>query len=218
MDRVFTRVLVVDDHSTFAELLCGALDREPDFASVGHAATAAEAVRMFQELRPDLVIMDIELADSDGFAATDAIVRLCPDARVVMLTAHASGDFLSRAVEAGACGFLPKDGQLSEMLQLLRSAGPGEIAVPAFLAQRLVSRIPRDEPEQPAPRLTTREQEVLALIGKGKNARAVSRELNISTHTCRGYIRSVLAKLGAHSQLEAVVIASRLGLLQIDRV
>jgi DNA-binding NarL/FixJ family response regulator len=217
-DAATTRVLVVDDHQTFAELLAGALDREPDFESVGHASTGSEAVTLTESLTPDVVVMDVELPDMDGFAATERILALRPDVRVVVLTAHGSPDFVAKASAAGACGFLPKDGSLAVMLQTLRSARPGSLAIHPALVARMVA--PQRQPERVdgrvLPPLTQREREVLDLMGRGRDVRAIARELGISTHTSRGYVKAILLKLDAHSQLEAVVAATRVGLLRLE--
>ena len=213
-----TRVLVVDDHQTFAELLAEALDREPDFVSVGHAATAAEAIALTERLDPDVVVMDVELPDLDGFVATERILANRPHVRVVVLTAHGSPDFVAKASAAGACGFLPKDGSLAVMLKTLRSARPGSLAIhPALVARMVAPPRQREAPNgRGGPPLTQREQEVLNLMGRGCDVRSIARELGISTHTSRGYVKAILLKLDAHTQLEAVVAATRLGLLRLD--
>lgn len=212
-----TRVLVVDDHLTFAELLTGALDREPDLVSIGHATSATDGIRMCRELKPDLVVMDVQLPDGDGFSATSTILEHNPQARVIVLTAHATPEVFERAARAGACGFLPKDGSLASMLQTLRHARPGSLVVDPSLVAGLTSR--KREQEQEAdrvPQLTPRESVVLELMGEGKDVRMIAKQLGLSPLTCRGYVKTILSKLGAHSQLEAVVIASRLHLIHRD--
>lgn len=212
-----TRVLVVDDHLTFAELLTAALDREPDLVSIGHATSAAEGIRMCRELKPDLVVMDVQLPDADGFTATTAILGHNPHARVIVLTAHATAEVFERAARAGACGFLPKDGSLASMLQTLRHARPGSLVVDPALVAGLATRRRRMEQEtQHIPPLTPRESGVLELMGEGKDVRMIAKQLGLSPLTCRGYVKTILSKLGAHSQLEAVVIASRLNLIHRD--
>lgn len=210
-----TRILVVDDHQTFAELLLGALEREGDFECLGHASSGAEGVSLARTLGPDVVVMDVELPDMDGFAATSRILEDRPHTRVVVLTAHATPDFVARATAAGACGFLPKDGALSVMLSTLRMARPGALAIHPALVARMVAP-PVAARAAGVPRLTQRERDVLDLMGRGKDVRLISRELGISSHTCRGYVKTILMKLDAHSQLEAVVAAARLGLLRLD--
>lgn len=212
-----TTVLVIDDHLTFAELLTAALDREPDLVSVGHATTASEGVALSHQLQPDLVVMDVKLPDGDGFSATSAILQSHPQARVIVLTAHATAEVLERAAKAGACGFLPKDGSLASMLQTLRHARQGSLVVdPALMASLTSHRRQLEAEHRHVPALTPREQVVLELMGEGKDVRTMAKELNLSPLTCRGYVKTLLSKLGAHSQLEAVAIASRLRLIQHD--
>jgi DNA-binding NarL/FixJ family response regulator len=207
-------VLVVDDHSTFAELLTGAIDREPDLASVGHATTGAAGVTMFGDLMPDIVLMDLQLPDMDGFAATSQIVAMSPDVRVIMLTAHVTAAVVARAAATGVCGFLAKDGRLADMLGMVRTAETGGFAVdPALLPQLLEP--PRTARLALARPLSQRELSVLVLMADGRDVTGIARDLGISSHTCRGHVKSVLSKLGAHSQLEAVIIAVRIGIVQI---
>ncbi|GAA2738940.1 response regulator transcription factor [Pedococcus aerophilus] len=210
-----TRVLVVDDHTTFAELLAGALDREPDLESVGHATTAAAGVAMFRDLRPELVLMDVQLPDATGFDATRQIMAMDPFARVIVLTAHAKPEFAGDALVAGACGFLAKDGTLAAMLAAVRTARPGHVAVDPDLMIHLIADAAA--PREPAVRLSDRQLDVLALLADGEDVQHIAKELDISLSTCRSYVQSILIKLNAHSQLEAVVIAARLGLVTIGR-
>ncbi|WP_026533757.1 response regulator transcription factor [Arthrobacter sp. H14] len=209
------RILVVDDHLTFAELLAGALDQEPDLVCVGHATSAADAVRMCDELRPDLVIMDVQLSDGDGLTASSTILQKYPRTRVIVLTAHATTEIFEQAAKTGACAFLTKDGSLSTMLQTIRHAQPGSMVVtPGLVAAQATFRYGIQEQHTRIPSLTPREAAVLELMGEGKDVRIIAKDLGVSPHTCRGYVKSILSKLGAHSQLEAVVIASRLNLIR----
>jgi len=214
-DKTTLRVLVVDDHTTFAELLTAAIDREPDLVSVGHASTGTAGVAMFDELRPDVVLMDLRLPDIDGFAATAQIVAIDPTVRVIMLTAHVTATVVADAAASGVCGFLPKDGHLADMLRTVRTAEPGNMAVDPALLARLMGQ-PQTPSRVLARPLTQREHSVLAWMADGKDVTNIARELNISAHTCRGHVKAVLSKLGAHSQLEAVIIAVRIGLVAIN--
>jgi DNA-binding NarL/FixJ family response regulator len=130
-----------------------------------------------------------------------------------MLTAHAGAGALARAGGAGACGFLAKDGSLDDVLDALRSARRGSLLLPQELAAEFATS--RDGPRHEEVGLTPRELEVLQLLGQGRDPRAIARELGVSLYTCRGYVKSVLAKLDVHSQLEAVVVASRAGLIRV---
>jgi DNA-binding NarL/FixJ family response regulator len=138
-----------------------------------------------------------------------------------MLTASEDTGLISRAAAAGAAGFVAKTSALEQVLDAIRSARSGSMVVdPAFLAGLLTSRSrqPEHVPDGGRPALTPREMEVLKLLGSGLDPRTIARQLSISLHTCRGYVKSMLAKLDCHSQLEAVVTASRLGLLPAPTV
>jgi DNA-binding NarL/FixJ family response regulator len=219
------RILVVDDHRTFAELLTLALDSQPDLTCVGHAQTSEEAFRLVREVSPDLVIMDLQLGQEDGVAATRELVHEHPGLAVVVLTAHADTRHLARAAAAGACAFVSKTGALEEILGTIRAARPGQLLLDPELLAALA--VPANRPDAgeagaldgvpPRPTrvidVTPRERQVLELLGQGLDARVIARTLGISLHTSRGHVKSLLAKLHAHSQLEAVVNATRAGLL-----
>lgn len=202
------RVLVVDDHRTFADLLALALDGESDLECVGTAHSVTDAQGMVEALQPDLVLMDVQVGAGDGIETTACLTAAYPHLRVVVLTAFVTPALMQRAADAGACALLPKDGSLREMLSAVRSARRDGFQVQPGLLMELVRT---DEPRY-RPTLTSREHQVLDRLAAGHNTRRISRDLNISVSTCRGYVKTVLAKLGAHSQLEAVVIAQRHGL------
>jgi DNA-binding NarL/FixJ family response regulator len=206
-------VVIVDDHRVFAELLALALKAEADFECVGHAQSVSDGAALVESLQPDIVVMDVKLGDGDGIAATAELTARYPNLRVVVLTAYVEQQLLQRAAAAHACALLPKDGELVGMLQVLRTAKRGGFSVHPELLRRLVGRA--ETPKQRPPALTRREQEVLQMLAAGLDARLIAREMSISVNTCRGYVKSLLAKLGAHSQLEAVAIAMRHGLINV---
>jgi DNA-binding NarL/FixJ family response regulator len=206
------RVLVVDDHRTFAELLSGAL-ASAGMDAVGTAHSAAQAVAMAQELQPDIVVMDIEMPRQDGLAATRRIREVAPDAVVAVVTAHRDPDWVVRAAQAGASAFIPKDGSLAEMIDVLSRVQPGQMLVAPSTFAGGAPRTPSAGSRGMVPQLTRREQEVLDCLGRGMQVKAIARVLGITLETCRGYVKSLHAKLGVRSQLEAVVKAQQLGLL-----
>ncbi len=208
-------VLVVDDHSTFAELLALALDSEPDLHCVAVAADRETALEAAREHAPDIAVVDLLLGREDGISLAADLASLRPGIRVVILTAHADQVVMRRASAAGVCGLLAKNGSLNDLLNTLRSARPGGFIVDPQLLQRLVST--RDHTPVDLPSLTPREQEVLELLAEGQDARTAARSMGISLHTCRSYIKNVLAKLDAHSQLEAVATATRVGIVHVPR-
>jgi DNA-binding NarL/FixJ family response regulator len=212
------RLLIVDDHRTIAELLALALQHEHDIEYVGHAGTARLGIEMAGDLEPDVVLMDFALPDLDGLQATAAIVAEHPRTRVILLTASSEPRLIAHAAAVGACAFVPKSAGLDVLLDAVRGARQGAMVVDpgllGALADLAEGRLRRaDEPAPASVSLTAREREVLGMLAAGLDVGTVSRRLGISRHTGRGYVKSLLAKLGCHSQLQAVVVATRLGLL-----
>jgi DNA-binding NarL/FixJ family response regulator len=205
------RVLIVDDHRTFAEMLALALGAETEFDCVGTAASSAAAIEAARRLRPDLVVMDIQLGPDSGLNAARAIRTALPDAIVVVVSAHDGPEWVVRAARAGANAFVPKTGSLPQMLATLRRARPGSMLVAPSL---FGLRTPPDAAEV-SEKLTARELEVLGLMGQGMAPDAIAHLLNISVNTCRSYVKTIHARLGVRSQLEAVVEAHRLGLIEV---
>ncbi len=211
--RPKSRVLVVDDHRTFAELLAGAL-QAAGMDVVGTAHSASEAVALGQELQPDIVVMDIQMPREDGFSATRRLRQVAPHTVVALVSDHRDPDWVVRATQAGASGFIPKDGALSEMIDVVTQVRSGQmlIAPSTFSTAPTTATCPPPESEL-IPHLTRREQQVLDCLGSGMQVKSIARVLGIGLETCRGYVKSLHAKLGARSQLEAVVKAQSLGLL-----
>ncbi|WP_427007532.1 response regulator [Pseudarthrobacter sp. H2] len=208
-------ILIVDDHRTFTELLAGALDREPDFRTVGSAVSVESGVRLCRELAPDVVVMDYHLPDGDGLAAATRILQDAPDTRIIMLTGDPSQDLLRRAAGIGICGFLPKDGSLATMLDTLRHARTGNMVVHPSLVAQMGVTAPDPAGAPLGPPLSPRELDVLRLMAEGQEIRGVANSLGISIHTCRGYVKTIFSKLGSHSQSEAMAEAELRGILSV---
>lgn len=208
------RVLIVDDHRTFSELLMFALDREPDFDCVGIASSAAEAVEATQRLRPDIVLLDIQMPRQDGLAAARQIRELLPDTIITVLSAHQEPDWVVRAAQAGVNGYVTKDGSLPDMLDVLRRVQIGTMLTAAGVFTRPDRAEPAVGETVAQVSLTERERDVLVHMGQGMPPKSIARVLGISLHTCRGYVKSIHTKLGVRSQLEAVVRAQRLGIIE----
>lgn len=209
-------VVVIDDHATFAELLSLGLKHEEGLTCLGTATSVPKGRVLVDQVRPDVVVMDVEIGEDDGIDATAELVEKYPDLRVVVLTARTDTALIQRAADAGACCLLPKNGSLIEVLQGLRTSRQGELAVAPAMLKRLMSG--QREPERLTVSLSEREREVLRCLSEGLDARRTAARLGITLSTCRGHVRRVLAKLGAHSQLEAVAIVKRHGLLDDDAV
>ena len=209
------RVLVVDDHLAFGELLALAVDNSPGVACVGVATSIADALRLVDRDAPDLVVTDLRMAgSSDGL---DLCRRLSSgsDVCVILLTAYADQSVIAEAAAAGACAVLAKTGSLDDILRTIRRAQRGDFVVdPALVAPAADPATGTSTRTGRNPvALSDREAEVLALLARGLDVTAVARRLFLSVHTVRGYVKSLLLKLDAHSQLEAVVKAMELGLI-----
>lgn len=208
------RVLVVDDHESFAEALAAALDVQPDMQCVGRAPDADTAVTLHASLRPDVTLMDVNLQGADGWEATTRILEADPAARVVILTASSSAHALRRAAHVGAVGFVSKVSPLAGILTAIRRADSGSLHV-GDETLRAVADGTRNAVR--LGRLSARELDVLSYLANGHDVQHISRSLHISSSTTRGYVKSILAKFGAHTQLEAVVMAVRAGIVDVDR-
>jgi DNA-binding NarL/FixJ family response regulator len=206
------RLLIVDDHDMFADSLRVALSAEPDLTVVGTAATLAQARSMVVSTAPDVVLLDHRLPDGLGVDSIAELKTLRSDAKIVVLTAVAEDAMLVTATETGCAGFILKTSPLDELVTAVRTAAAGEIMVSSELLASLLNRL-HHQHERPAHDLTGREREILGLIAEGLTNGAIAKRLFISVNTVRNHVQSVLAKLDAHSKLEALSIAIREGLI-----
>jgi NarL family two-component system response regulator LiaR len=213
------RVLLVDDHRLVTEMLADALEQTEDVEVVGVASSGEEGVRLANRHRPDVVLMDVEMGGMSGVQATREIVQALPDTRVVMLTANDDQATVLDAIESGAVGYLTKDKALvDDIADAVRRAHAGEIMLPPQLIGRLINSLAQRRREQVerhnmSERLTAREKEILSLISEGADNKTIADRLVVSPHTVRTHVQNLLAKLGAHSKLEALTIAARGGLV-----
>src|SRR5438445_755492 len=188
-----------------------------DLDCVGTAATIAEGRRLAAELHPDVILIDVELPDGDGIEAVPELRRDNPRTRVLVLTGHTAVGVLARAASAGVCGFLLKESGIQEVLRAVRVARDGGMIVNNVTLSGVLSRIAAGGPPgggvSAVELFTPRELDVLRGLATGSDPQNIARDLGMSVNTCRGHVKSILGKLGAHSQLEAVVIALRRGLL-----
>ncbi len=206
------RILVADDHKMVAESVARLLSDQQDMEIVAVADTADAAVTMSANPRPDVVVLDYRLPDSDGATAAARIRATNPDTQVVMLTGVGDDRLLVAAIEAGCAAFLTKDKASTELVAAIRVAHSGEAYIaPAMLAS-LLRRMNRSY-HGVGSDLTAREREVLDLLAQALSNQAIADRLVVSVHTVRNHVQSILAKLGAHSKLEAVTIATREGLV-----
>jgi len=196
------RVLVVDDHRSYAEALCLAMSFEQGIDPIGHTRDVDSAVEMVLADPPDVVVIDWQLPQVDGIEGIRRIRVADPRVCVVMVTGHNNRGLRRMAALVGASAVLPKESSVADIVRCVRRSAAGE------------SVIDQDDDDDALPvSLTPREAEVLYLLSKGRDTPAIASLLFLSIHTVRGYVKELLRKLGAHSQLEAVAIARRDGLL-----
>jgi len=217
MDQI--RILLADDHDLFREGLAGIIAAQPDMLVVGEASDGLEAIVKARELKPDLILMDIQMPGCDGLEATRQIKKELPEATVVMLTVRDEDEKLFGALKNGAQGYLLKNIRSVDMLEMLRGALRGEAAISPALAGRMLkefrrlSRLAPQESEGEILALTQREQEVLGLVATGASDKEIADALFISLNTVKSHVRNILAKLEVNSRREAARLAKRRGLV-----
>jgi DNA-binding NarL/FixJ family response regulator len=217
------RVLIIDDHRMFADALQLLLRGEEGIDLAATASTAEEALEISESMRPDVVLMDIDLPGIDGIEATRMFRQRQPGVTVVIITAYQQPDVIAAAIDAGASGYVPKTHAADELVSVIRRAALGEMVLPSRDIGAILGRLQRareirtDEGHLVA-RLTPRELEVLQSLADGKSTAEIAQALFISPRTVRTHVKSVLAKLGVHSKLEAVTMALRYGVIRVDRL
>jgi two-component system response regulator DevR len=205
-------VLIVDDHKMFSESLARLLADEDGIEVMGVAATGAAAIDMVAQTHPKVVLMDYQLPDQDGVSVTAQIRQHNADVMVVMLTGSTDDRVLLAAIEAGCSGFLTKDRAAAEVVHAVRAAAVGEALISPALLARLLPKLNRTH-RSIGEDLSDREREILGFLARGWTNKLIAAELFLSVNTIRNHVQSVLAKLGAHSKLEAVSTAVREGVI-----
>jgi DNA-binding NarL/FixJ family response regulator len=205
------RVVLVDDHSIVRQGLRSILDPDPRFVVVGEAANGAEALRAVAEQQPDAVLLDLKLPDMSGAEVCQRIVETNPEVAVLILTAFIDEGLLDTCLRAGARGYLLKDSENLHLPDRLRAAVEGHTALDPRAAGIVTDYLRQQEPRPDALRL--REIEILRLVAQGLTNKEIADKLCLSTNTIKGYMKEILAKMGARNRVEAVVLAKERGLI-----
>ena len=200
------RVLVCDDHAVMQRGLASLLDAAPDMVIAGTASFTDDAVRMVDELRPDVILMDISRPGAGGIEATRWLARTVPGARVLMLTVHEDDDILREALAAGASGYIVKHAAESELLDAIRAVHRGQKYIHPSMTDALLRTMePSPQPEIRALEpLTPREIEVLLLLARGYTNRQIAEKLVLSVRTVETHRANITGKLGIRSRVELV--------------
>lgn len=209
MDTI--KVLLVEDQTLMRQGLKTILELEPGTTVVGEAADGESGVRMALELRPDVILMDVQLPGISGVDATAAICAAWPTARVIILTTFDREDYVYQGVRAGAMGFLLKDTPAENLVQTIQKVHAGEIFIQPEIASRTLRELVRPKTDLLEP-LSEREREVLILIAQGLSNRDIAEKLVLSEGTVKNHVSNILNKLQAENRTHAVDIARRYGL------
>lgn len=202
------RVLLVDDHLVVRIGLRSLLETQPDLEVVAEAAGGFSGVAAYEEYRPDVVLMDLRMPDLDGAQATARILAGHPTARVLVLTTFDTDEDVYRALEAGAAGFFLKSTAGEPLLEAIRAIHAGTYRVPAQVAQRVERR-------RSMPDLSGREQDVLALIVRGRSNKEIGAELGVAENTVKNHVKVILEKLGVADRTGAATTAIQRGIVKI---
>jgi two-component system NarL family response regulator len=202
------RVLIADDHVMVREGLAAMIGRQPDMIVVGEAANGRDAADLWRKHRPDVALLDLRMPLLDGVGAIDEIRRQDASAHVIVLTTFDTDNEISRAIKAGAKGYLLKDAQREELLECIRRVHGGETCIPPSLVAKLAAGMSSET-------LTGRELDVLTLLARGKSNKEIGLNLYISETTVKSHLRSIFTKLNVLSRTEAISAASRRGLVRL---
>lgn len=208
-DPTLIHILIADDHPMMRTALHSLISSEPGMVVVGEARDGEAVVRMFQELRPDVTLMDLNMPKQHGLEAIRQILDMHPEARIIILTNSDTSDDIQLGYAAGAKGYLVKDTPQVQLLEVIRTVHRGGKYIPHALAARITSR----ETTKP---LSERELQILRLVMTGKNNLAIGHQLGISESTVKTHLKNILLKLDVSDRTQAVRKALQLGILRIE--
>jgi DNA-binding NarL/FixJ family response regulator len=204
------RILLVDDHEVVRIGLKSLLERHPQFTVVGEAGSAREALEQVENLKPEIVVMDIRLPGTSGIEACEEIVTKFPGTKVIMLTSYAEDEMLFSAIRAGASGYILKQIGSDDLVKALEAVSRGEALLDPAVTQRVFQEVRRAVKEEEASafaHLSQQEKHVLLLVSEGKTNREIAKALFLGEGTVRNYVSSILSKLGVNNRAEAAAYA-----------
>lgn len=215
-------VLIVDDHPLFREGLKTIIGCDAKYEIVGEAGNGRDAIRMTKEHRPDLVLLDVALPDQTGIEVTAEIKKVSAETTVMIVSMHSKVDYIVKAFQAGAKGYVVKDSAAERLLQGIDSVLRGEYFLDSAVSQQVVRKLmesPKEEArisDRGYDTLTSREQEILVLLAQGLSAKEVAEKLFISPRTVENHRSSIMRKLDLHSNHELIRYAAKLGLIDLE--
>jgi two-component system, NarL family, response regulator LiaR len=208
------RILIADDHPVVREGLQGLLSLKPDFEVIGIAEDGAEAVLQANLLKPDVILMDLEMPRKNGLEAIKEIKANQPDIKILVLTSFTEDKKIFAALDAGALGCLLKDSSPQELIRAIRAVHQGQLTLHPTVARKMLHE--KAKPESPDPLLTDREIEVLQLVAQGLDNHEIADTLIIALPTVRSHVTNILNKLGLSNRTQAVLYALRHNIASLD--
>lgn len=202
------RLLVADDHPVVRQGLVAILNAQPDMSVIAEANNGREVIEQFRLHQPDVAILDLQMPEVGGVEAITTIRAEFPNAAIIMFSIYETDEDIYQGLRAGAKAYLLKDTPCAEILEVIRAVSEGQRYIPADIGTKLAARMER-------PDLSDREFEVLSLMAKGKNNKAIASELNITENTVKFHVTNVMIKLGAGDRTHAVVNALRQGIIKL---
>jgi two-component system, NarL family, response regulator len=202
------RILVADDHPIVRQGLVVILNDQPDMSVIAEVDNGQQAIEQFRRCQPDVAIIDVQMPEVGGVEAIKAIRAEFPDAAIIMFSIYETDEDIYQGLRAGAKAYLLKDTPCQEILEVIRAVSDGRRCVSAEIGTKLAARMDR-------PNLSDREQEVLALMAKGKSNKAIAADLTITDNTVKFHVTNVMIKLGASDRTHAVVNALQQGIIKL---
>ncbi len=203
MDKI--RVMVVDDHEMVRRGICSYLETEEDLEVVGQANSGKSAIKQAAQVVPDVILMDLVMQDGTGIEASEKIKQILPETQIIILTSYIDEALIFPALEAGALSYLLKTSQADEIVRAVRLAIRKESIIEPQVASKMLHKIQEDSRHLPHSDLTTREFEVLTLIGQGKTNQEIADELYIGIKTVKTHVSNILSKLGVEDRTQAAI-------------
>jgi DNA-binding NarL/FixJ family response regulator len=220
--RLQKNILLVDDHPLVREGLKAVINSSPKYKVIGEAENGTRALQLVKELKPDVVLMDLSLPDQSGIEVTRQIQGIRKKTQIVIVSMYSKTDFIVKAFQAGAKGYVVKESAPEKLLQAIRNVLAGEYYMDSAVSRKVVEKLMQSSSKAPSIKndnydaLTAREQEILVLIAEGLTNNRIAERLFISLKTVKNHRSSIMKKLDIHSTHELIRYAAKLGLIDLD--